>query len=250
MSDREIHILFVEDDKTLSFVTKDNLEEKNYKVTCCHDGESALKVFREQEFDLCLLDIMLPKVDGFTVAKTIREENQDIPILFLTAKSMKEDKIHGLKIGGDDYITKPFSIEELILRIEVFLKRSRVNNSEKKTKKVYELGSYSFDYENLMLTYKDETIKLTVKESELLRLFCENHNKILKREDILLRIWGSDDYFLGRSLDVFISKLRKHLEYDPGIKIDNIHGVGFKMIIVMSDEDASTMSNDSLLYTC
>jgi len=231
MGDREVNILFVEDDQTLSFVTKDNLEEKGYRVTCCYDGESALKTFNEQEFDICILDIMLPKIDGFTIAEEIRRKNLSIPILFLTAKSMKEDKIHGLKIGGDDYITKPFSIEELILRIKVFLRRRTVSSDEKNTVKEYSVGRYFFDYENFTLKCEQGQYKLTLKESELLRLFCDNQNRIIKREEILIKIWGSDDYFLGRSLDVFISKLRKYLVYDPAIRIENVHGVGFKMVI-------------------
>ncbi|MDQ3071905.1 MAG: response regulator transcription factor [Bacteroidota bacterium] len=221
-------ILFAEDDINLSFVTLDNLEKYGFEVTACTDGAEALKAFAPKRFDICILDVMMPKVDGFTVAKKIREEDKEIPILFLTAKSMKEDRIEGLKLGGDDYITKPFSIEELILRIEVFLKRSRIqdNTGEEETK-VFRIGNYLFNSERLHLSINGSSVRLTAKEGELLTLFARNAGNILKREDILNTIWGDDDYFVGRSLDVFISRLRKYLKDDPRIRIENVHGVGF-----------------------
>jgi two-component system, OmpR family, response regulator VicR len=222
------HILFVEDDVNLSFVTRDNLEKQGYKITTSHDGIEAWKLFQENEFDLCILDVMLPGNDGFSLAKQIREVNRQVPILFLTSKSMKEDRIEGLKQGGDDYITKPFSIEELILRIEVFLKR-RMITANNPSPEIYRLGESRFDFANLVLYNNGNQQQLTQKEGDLLKLFCNNRNKLLKREDILKTIWGDDDYFLGRSLDVFISRLRKYLRHETGVSIVNVHGIGFRM---------------------
>lgn len=219
-------ILYVEDDIYLSFVTKDNLEIKGYDIDWQKDGEAAIQAFSEQEFDLCILDIMLPKLDGFSVAEAIRKENQDIPILFLSAKTLKEDRIKGLTLGGDDYITKPFSIEELVLKIEVFLKRNKVQKVETPNS-IAELGKFYFDFDNLELSENDSAQRLTLREAELLHLFCQNKNKLLKKEDILNTIWKDDSYFLSRSLDVFVSRLRKYLKNDGRLKIENIHGVGF-----------------------
>jgi len=219
-------ILYVEDDIYLSFVTKDNLSLKGYEIVCCEDGEQALTAFSNNDFDLCIIDVMLPKLDGFSLAKAIRKENENIPILFLSAKSMKEDRIKGFEIGGDDYITKPFSIEELVLKIEVFLKRSNVKPI-KTVEKIIEIGKYCFDFDNLELTENELSQRLTLREAELLSLFCQNRNKILTREDILNNIWNNDSYFLSRSLDVFVSRLRKLLQNDSRLKIENIHGVGF-----------------------
>jgi DNA-binding response OmpR family regulator len=222
------HILFVEDDVNLSFVTRDNLEKQGYKITTSHDGIEAWALFQENEFDLCVLDVMLPGNDGFSLARQIREVNKQVPILFLTSKAMKEDRIEGLKNGGDDYITKPFSIEELILRIEVFLKRRMITASAS-VDNSFKLGDARFDFSNLILHTNGKQVQLTQKEGELLRMFCQNLNKLLKREDILKTIWGDDDYFLGRSLDVFISRLRKYLQHEPAISIVNVHGIGFRM---------------------
>lgn len=222
-------ILYVEDDETLSFVTKDNLELHGYEVIHCMDGESAVETFyKSNDFDLCILDVMLPKMDGFAVAEKIRNADPNIPVLFLTAKSMKEDRIHGLKIGADDYITKPFSIEELILKIEVFLRRKYVTVA---VNDVFRIGEYEFDYRNLTLAIKDTSRNLTQKEADLLKMLLDHKNNVLKRSVILEKLWGEDDYFLGRSMDVFISRLRKYLADDPRIKLDNIHGVGFKLIV-------------------
>ena len=221
------HLLYVEDDETLSFVTQDNLEIQGYKITYCNNGRDALAAWKDQSFDLCILDVMLPFIDGFTLAKEIRKFNKDVPIIFLTAKSLKEDKIYGLRLGGDDYITKPFSIEELILKIEIFLKRNKVNNRERNVN--FSIASYNFDYNNLSLACEDCNKTLTQKEADLLKLFAENKNQVLKRSTILEGIWGEDDYFMGRSLDVFISRLRKYLKNDETIKIENIHGVGFRL---------------------
>lgn len=225
------HLLFVEDDASLALVTKDSLELRDYKVTHCANGQVALEQFQNGAFDLCLFDVMLPLMDGFTLAEKIREIDQQIPIIFLTAKAMQEDKITGLKLGADDYITKPFSMEEVVLKIEVFLKRSQFAISDTRQTK-FAIGGYAFDFQDLHLQYKEEKPRrLTQREAELLQLFCLNQDKILKREDILKQIWGDDDYFFGRSLDVFITRLRKYLKSESNIKIENIHGVGFKMVV-------------------
>ena len=221
-------ILYVEDDETLSFVTKDNLELHGYKVDHCLDGESAIEAFFKESYDLCILDVMLPKMGGFAVAEKIRATDPNVPILFLTAKSMKEDRIHGLKLGADDYITKPFSIEELILKIEVFLRRKYVSVS---INDQYKVGNYNFDYRNLVLSLDGEERNLTQKEADLLKMLLDHKNNVVKRSLILEKLWGEDDYFLGRSMDVFISRLRKYLSGDNKIKLDNIHGVGFKLVI-------------------
>ncbi len=220
------NLMYVEDDEVLAFITKDNLEENGYKVSHFPDGIQAYEAFKKENFDLCIIDIMLPKMDGFTLAEKIREIDYEVPILFLTAKSLKEDKIKGLTIGADDYITKPFSIEELILKIQVFLKRKKIIAIEKKA--VYNVGKYIFDYSDLTLSYKDDHRRLTQKEADLLVYLLENKDRLIKRSEILKKIWKQDDYFAGRSMDVFISRLRKYLSKDKNIEIENIHGVGFK----------------------
>lgn len=222
----QAHILYVEDDESLGFVTRDNLEQQGYTITHCPDGTTALESVKKGGFDLAVLDVMLPEVDGFTIAEEIRKFDRQTPIIFLTAKSLKEDKLRGLKLGGDDYITKPFSIEELMLKIEIFLRRRNISDAPKTDN--YRLSTYEFDYPNLELKHQTEARTLTQREADLLKFLLENKNQVLKRSDILERIWGEDDYFLGRSLDVFISRLRKYLKADEGIKIENIHGVGFK----------------------
>jgi len=228
MADSKAHLLYVEDDESLSFVTRDNLELHGYQVTYCEDGQKALDVIQStQRFDLCILDVMLPEVDGFTLAQEIRKRDEQVPIIFLSAKSMKQDKIHGLTLGADDYITKPFSIEELLLKIDIFLRRTRFMSAARTNTPVV-IGDYTFDYKNLSLAHGDLAETLTQKEADLLRLLNENRNQVVKRSYILESIWGKDDYFLGRSLDVFISRMRKYLNQDDRIKVENIHGVGFK----------------------
>lgn len=221
------HLLYVEDDESLSFVTKDNLELQGYEITYCENGKKAIEVVHQMEFDLCILDVMLPDVDGFAIAEEIRKFNTQVPIIFLTAKSLKEDKIKGLRLGADDYITKPFSIEELILKIEIFLKRSKISSAAVPT--YLTIGKYLLDHKNLTLKIANEAKTLTQKESDLLKMLIENKNEVIKRSLILETLWGEDDYFLGRSLDVFISRLRKYLSQDERIKIENIHSVGFRM---------------------
>ena len=221
-------IFYVEDDETLGFVTKDNLELSGFDVSHFMDGKEAIKAFDPASYDLCLLDVMLPGIDGFEIAKQIRKQSLQIPIIFLTAKSMKEDRIEGLLLGGDDYITKPFSIEELVLKILVFLRRKEiVGNSDKSE---FEIGEYLLDYKNLKIIRNEDQKVLTLKEADLLKYLIEHKNKVIKRSEILIAIWGKDDYFLGRSLDVFISRLRKYLKEDENIKITNRHGVGFIFI--------------------
>ena len=218
-------ILYVEDDDSLAFVTKDNLQLEGYDVTHCATGQLALQQIKRDAFDIAILDVMLPEIDGFDLAREIRQRNTDVPILFLTAKSLKEDKIKGLKIGGDDYIIKPFSIEELLLKVEIFLRRSPFG--EQTDQAFIIIGEYELLFNNLTLKHSTGERTLTEREAELLRLFILNKNKVLKRATILEKIWGENDYFYGRSLDVFISRLRKYLSNDPTLKIENIHGVGF-----------------------
>ncbi|AZA79152.1 DNA-binding response regulator [Chryseobacterium sp. G0186] len=217
-------ILYAEDDQTIAFLIQDSLETY-YDINCYSDGRSALEAFNIQSFDICLLDIMMPELNGFEVAEQIRSKNSDIPIIFISAKALKEDRIKGLKIGADDYLVKPFSIEELILKIEVFLKRSKKTTTSSSN---YKVGKYDFDPKNYTLQDAIHTISLTQRESELLLYFIRNKNTVLKRQDILKAIWGDDDYFMGRSLDVFISRLRKVLAEEQNILIENLHGIGFR----------------------
>ncbi len=223
-------ILYAEDDQTLAFLTKDNLEQNRFEVHHFSNGFLCLESFKKENFDICILDIMLPKMDGFELATQIRKLNTNIPIIFLSAKTLKEDRIKGLKIGADDYIVKPFSIEELVLKIDIFLKRSQKNMEPINT--VYQVGKYNFDTENYQLFNEKKKINLTQRESELLKLFLENKNIVLKREQILTSLWGDDDYFMGRSLDVFISRLRKILKEENKILIENLHGIGFRFSVL------------------
>ena len=217
-------ILYAEDDKTIAFLIQDSLENY-YEIDCYSDGKSALEAFNNQNFDICLLDIMMPEMNGFELAQCIRDKNSEIPIIFISAKALKEDRIKGLKIGADDYLVKPFSIEELILKIEIFLKRSKKTESFPQK---YKVGKYNFDPKNYTLQDVENTISLTQRESELLLYFIRNKNTALKRQDILKAVWGDDDYFMGRSLDVFISRLRKVFANEKSIIIENLHGIGFR----------------------
>ncbi|HET6544609.1 MAG TPA: response regulator transcription factor [Chryseolinea sp.] len=220
-------ILLVEDDPSLGFVIKDNLTLKGYDVTLCKDGEEGERSFLNNSYNLCIFDVMLPKKDGFSLARSVRKKSATVPILFLTAKSMIEDKLEGFGTGADDYITKPFSLEELLCRIEVFLRRAPlISHIEQK---IVFLGQYEFDFSNLTLKTRSAEKTLTQKEAEVLRLLYQNRERVLKREEILKQVWGDDDYFMGRSMDVFISKLRKYLKEDPSVQIVNYHGVGFKL---------------------
>lgn len=223
-------ILLVEDDPSLGFVIKDNLSLRGYDVVLCADGDEGHAAFFQQPFHLCLLDVMLPKKDGYTLAREIRQKDREVPILFLTAKSMVEDKLEGFETGADDFITKPFSLEELLCRIDVFLRRSKSKHAPIPEDQDVVLGQYQFNYKNLTLSLTPGAVKtLTQKEAEVLRLLYAHRERVLKREEILTSVWGDDDYFMGRSMDVFISKLRKYLKEDPTVQIVNYHGVGFRL---------------------
>ena len=222
-------LLLVEDDMNLGFVIQDTLTRNGYKVHLCRDGKEGLKYYNSNEYDLCIFDVMLPEKDGFSLAEDIRKTDDQIPIIFLSAKSMTEDKIQGFKSGGDDYVTKPFSNEELILRIEAILRRTSGQPGSRDMKDVYEIGMFTFDHRVYTLTNGKEERKLTKKEAEVLRLLCMHKDQVLPRDLVLNMVWGDDTYFLGRSLDVFISKLRKYLKEDESVQIVNVHGVGFRL---------------------
>lgn len=232
----EVSILLAEDDSNLSTVLVDYLDMLGYKVTLCSNGQEALVAFKKKHFDLCLLDVMMPKKDGFSLAEDIRKENVEVPIIFLTAKSLKDDRVKGFTVGCDDYITKPFSTEELSLRIKAILRRCMIrerNNSGASGS--YEIGKFTFDPVNMLLISKEGEKRLTRKESALLKLLIEHRNQIMPRETALKKIWGGNDYFIGRSMDVFIAKLRKYLKSDSNITIVNVHGTGFKLELENQD---------------
>jgi len=224
-------ILLVEDDKNLAFAIRDNLESHGFSVVHAGDGISGYESYLKTKIDLCILDIMLPGKDGYALALDIRKANEQAPIIFLTAKSLPADKIKGLRLGADDYMTKPFQFEELILRIEAILKRTANADGTETKRDVFSIGKYTFDFPNLALKSNKTTRTLTKKEAGLLRLLCIHENKVLEREAALRILWGENDYFLGRSMDVFITRLRKYLSEDKRIKIVNVHGVGFRMIV-------------------
>lgn len=225
----KIKILLVEDDPNLSLVLQDYLEMQGYSIVLCHDGVEGLNAFENEPFDLCILDVMMPRKDGFTLAEEIRSADSHVPIVFLTAKAMKEDRIAGFKKGCDDYITKPFSSEELNLRLQAILKRCLIVKDDPYINKpeLIPIGNYQFNYKNLLLVNASISITLTRKEADLLLFFSEHRNELLPRETILNAVWGNDDYFIGRSMDVFITKLRKYLRDDKSISINNVHGIGF-----------------------
>jgi DNA-binding response OmpR family regulator len=223
-------ILLLEDDPNLGVMVQEHLQMNGYDVTLCVNGEKGILAYKKQQFDLCLVDIMMPKMDGFTFARKVRENDTNTPLIFLTAKSLKEDRIAGFKIGCDDYITKPFSVEELILRVQAVLKRTGKSDDQENLT-YFEIGEYIFDSKKQILKGKREDFNLTSKESELLRLLCLNQDNTLERNVALRKIWNDDSYFSGRSMDVFISRLRKYLKDDSRIEIINVHGKGFKMVI-------------------
>jgi DNA-binding response OmpR family regulator len=222
-------ILLAEDDSNLGVLLRTYLAAKNYDTILAMNGKSALKAFSSETFDLCILDIMMPEMDGLVLAKSIRNINPSIPVIFLTAKNQKEDIIEGFKTGADDYITKPFSMEELLYRIEAILRRI-TSKETSKIEDVYRIGVYSFDHKRQLLTHGDQTTSLTTKESELLKLLCRHKNEILERNYALRSIWIDDNYFNARSMDVYITRLRKYLKKDPSVKILNIHGRGYRLI--------------------
>ena len=221
-------ILLVEDDTSLGFVISDYLKSVGYSVTLCYDGVEAMKMFGEKSFHLGIFDVMMPKKDGFTLAQEIRKIDKNIPILFLTAKSMTEDKVAGFKAGGDDYLTKPFSFDEFELRIQSLLKRVNIHVVEEEVK-VYQLGKFEFNVDEHTIRKDADKKTLTKKENQILKILCKNKNQVVAREIVLTAVWGQDDYFVGRSLDVFITKLRKYFKDDESVQILNIHGVGFKL---------------------
>lgn len=226
------HILLAEDDFDYASILKQYLEFSGFKVTWAKDGKEALKIFPETLPDICVFDVMMPHLDGFTLAENIIENYPETPFIFLTAKNLKEDKIKGLKLGADDYVVKPFEVEELILRIQNILKRTNKVSYQKKIDEVkFEIGSYIFDGENYTLTHEKTTQRITEKEAHLIRFLYSNKNKLVKREEILKEIWGNDDFFSGRSMDVFISRLRKYFSDDPTITIPSVRGLGFQFNI-------------------
>lgn len=225
-------ILLVEDDPNLGLLTQDYLELKGkFEVVLCADGEEGLRAFTKQSFDLLILDVMMPKKDGFTLGKDIRKLNQDVPIIFATAKGMIEDKTQAYNLGGDDYITKPFRIEELLLRVNALLKRAENDRGGDKQQSAFKIGRYDFDYSAQIIAINGSQQKLSTKEAELLRLLCLKQNEVLTREEALLNIWHDDNYFNGRSMDVFLSKIRKYLKDDPSVEIINVHGRGYKLLV-------------------
>ena len=211
-------ILLAEDDDHLRELVKDALEDEDYQVTDCTNGQEAIEAFDKNKFDICLLDIMMPVKDGFTVAKKIRQQSDVIPILFISTKALIEDKVEGYQKGADDYIVKPFNMKELLLKLDVFLRRTKKMFSE--TKQEFNIGKIHFAYSDLRLTNDDGVFDLKQKEADLLKFLCEHPNRILKREEILMAVWGKNDYFLGRSMDVFMSKVRKYLRADPNIVLE------------------------------
>jgi DNA-binding response OmpR family regulator len=220
-------ILLVEDDTSLGFLLVDFLEANGFEVKLYRDGDSGLNGYKAGNFDFCIFDVMLPGIDGFSLAQRVRAENKTIPIIFLTARSMKNDKIKGFDLGGDDYITKPFDEDELLCRINAIINRYNIQPEESNNKEMFDIGKYSFNYKNQLLSIENQSRRLTKKESEVLRQLCLSVNEIVTRDTILFSIWGDNDYFIGRSLDVFIAKLRKYLSNDPAVQINNIPKVGY-----------------------
>lgn len=223
------NILLAEDDANLGVLLSDFLEAKGFSVSLVKNGDEALGLFMDRHFHICILDVMMPKKDGFSLAKEVRIKNPDVPILFLTAKSMKEDKLKGFEIGADDYLTKPFIMEELLMRVKAILKRA--GNEVKVEQSEFKIGKYILDLDTRMLSIGEEKVQLTTKEMALLKLFSQNANQAVSRSYALKLIWGDDSYFNARSMDVYITKLRKHLKADETVKILNLHGEGFKLVL-------------------
>lgn len=227
-----ISVLIVEDDPNLGYVMQEYLEQKGFEVTLKDEGEAGSEAFRTGHYNLCIVDVMLPKKDGFGVARDIRAIDEEVPIIFVTAKGMKEDKIEGFTIGADDYITKPFSIEELLMRMQAILRRvQRGDERQQRESAIIPIGNYVFDANNQLLAVNGYQRQLTAKEAHLLKVLCDYKNHVLRRDIALKEVWGEDSYFNGRSMDVFITRLRKYLKDDPAVEITNVHGVGFKLLI-------------------
>ncbi len=227
--EEKINVLLAEDDRNLGSILKSYLEAKGFRTTLCENGKVALEAFKKEEYQFCIFDVMMPVMDGFTLAKEIRKLDKKVPLLFLTAKTMQEDKLEGFELGADDYITKPFSMEELLLRLKAILRRSNMEDS-KHVNHIYKFGKYTFDYDHQHLSIGKKQEKLTSKEAELLRLLCDHLNEVLDRTVALNKIWYDDSYFNARSMDVYITKLRKFLKDDPNVELINVHGVGFKLV--------------------
>ncbi|GAA4301735.1 response regulator transcription factor [Nibribacter koreensis] len=231
------HILIVEDDPNLGFLLQDSLESAGYAVTLCIDGEAGLQAIQQTTFDLCVLDVMLPKMDGFSLAQEIRQQKNEVPFMFLTAKALKADRLQGFELGCDDYLTKPFGLEELVYRVKAILRRTNKPTETAPnpvTTDTHLFGASSLEFKNLLLHVAGQTHVLTDREAELLRLFVQHPDQLLRREEILQRLWQDDGYFVGRSLDVFISRLRKYLHPDSSVKITTIHGRGYKFEIAQA----------------
>ena len=229
--------LLCEDEESLGMLLREYLQAKGYDAELYLDGEAGYKAFSKSHYDMCLLDVMMPKLDGFSLAREIRLVNQEIPIIFLTAKNLKDDILEGFKLGADDYLTKPFSMDELVYRMEAIMRRVRGKNQKAQT--VYEIGNFTFDTQRQILSIGDKQTKLTTKESELLSLLCAHRNEVLERELALKTIWIDDNYFNARSMDVYITKLRKHLRADDRIEINNVHGKGYRLIVPEEEEETA-----------
>jgi DNA-binding response OmpR family regulator len=231
MDKASVNVLLAEDDRNLGNILKNYMDAKGYNTVLCVNGQEAVEIFAKKEIDFCILDIMMPVKDGFAAAREIRAINKKVPVLFLTAKALQEDKLKGFEAGADDYITKPFSMEELLMRMQAILRRTDDSGKTSSGDTVFKLGQYTFDFNRQVLSIKDKEQKLTSKEAGLLRLLCMNFNEVLDRSVALNQIWNDDSYFNARSMDVYIVKLRKYLKEDPGVELINVHGVGFKLVV-------------------
>ncbi len=227
--ENKLHILLCEDEESLGMLVREYLQAKGYDAELYLDGEAGYKAFVKGEYDMCLLDVMMPKMDGFTLARELRMINSEVPIMFLTAKNLKDDILEGFKLGADDYLTKPFSMDELVYRMEAILRRVKARNKQMAVR--YQLGRFVFDTQRQLLTIGDKSTKLTTKESELLTMLCTHMNDVLERDLALKTIWIDDNYFNARSMDVYITKLRKHLKDDPNVEINNVHGKGYRLVV-------------------
>lgn len=227
--ENKLHILLCEDEESLGMLVREYLQAKDYDAELYLDGEAGYKAFVKGEYDMCLLDVMMPKMDGFTLARELRMINSEVPIMFLTAKNLKDDILEGFKLGADDYLTKPFSMDELVYRMEAILRRVKARNKQMAVR--YQLGRFVFDTQRQLLTIGDKSTKLTTKESELLTMLCTHMNDVLERDLALKTIWIDDNYFNARSMDVYITKLRKHLKDDPNVEINNVHGKGYRLVV-------------------
>ena len=227
--ENKLHILLCEDEESLGMLVREYLQAKGYDAELYLDGEAGYKAFVTGDYDMCLLDVMMPKMDGFTLARELRMINSEVPIMFLTAKNLKDDILEGFKLGADDYLTKPFSMDELVYRMEAILRRVKARNKQMAVR--YQLGRFVFDTQRQLLTIGDKSTKLTTKESELLTMLCTHMNDGLERDLALKTIWIDDNYFNARSMDVYITKLRKHLKDDPNVEINNVHGKGYRLVV-------------------